>query len=160
MVELGESNVPLTEDVIKKPPKEFSPTFSEWAADNVEQIVRSALVAVPGIMNYTVPDKHTLFITSAWITALQISSASVRHGHVSIAFDNGNPAFTTILLGVAVDHENKAAPTVGNGSISFPMPIRVPEKSRMVLVIDGNLVGDDQLAGFAGFLLPKKISIR
>ncbi len=77
---IGPEEVPLTEDVIKQPARQLFPTASEWASDNVEQIIeQTSSFATETKAFYTVPDNHTLFITSAWLsTACSVAAAQRR----------------------------------------------------------------------------------
>ena len=151
---VGESDVPLTEDVVKKPPREFSATFSEWAADNVEQIVKSKGSA--GDLN-VVPENHTLFITSAFITASEEANATT-HGNAQLRI-RGVASTKATLLVIEIDHITGQHGGSQALSITFPMPIKI-ESGLQVNLTESGITTPGLFAGFTGFLLPKKISIR
>ncbi len=144
---VGESDVPLTEDVIKRPPSEFSATFMEWASDNIEQVFKQGTAAGASATLYTVPDNFTLFITSAW---------------VSVSCITGNPADRsgTILFNNSlriIDTSIYPGNTVNSNTLSFPMPLKINTKAVIEILSSAN---SRSRGGFQGFLLPKKISIR
>lgn len=144
--DLGKSDVPLTEDVVKKPPREFSSTFSEWAADNVEQIVKHVGSSGSGSV-FDVPENFTFFITSASIS-IRCTSGAPGGRTASMAVGNGN-----IFLMAAIVGDN----TADSNSISLPMPLRINSGESVKRTISANAFG---LWSVHGFLLPKKISIR
>jgi len=63
MVELGESNVPLTEDIIKRT-DEFVPTFFEFLSRDGLQIIRSLQNIGASTVLYTVPARKRFYLTS------------------------------------------------------------------------------------------------
>jgi len=147
-----DEGVPLTEDVIKKPPREFSATFAEWAADNVEQIFRSDNMISGNKTIYTVPDNFTLFITGCYSQATCTSGAGqIRSGGLTIRSPAGE--FIANLISSYIN----AALSSSSNSINFSMPIRVLQKEVVVVTASPNT---SAVGAFFGFLLPKKISIR
>lgn len=143
------SDVPLTEDVVKRPPREFSATFSEWAADNIEQIIVGKQQSGSGSTDlYIVPDNFTLFVTNATINIECTSGAPAsRRGSISMIQD------TVFLL--------RAILVAGNSSVnlsqSFPMPIKIHSGDKLKV---GGFANANTFGMIKGFLLPKKISIR
>lgn len=142
-----DEGIPLTEDVIKRPPREFSATLSEWAADNIEQIVLNCSINAVDVNIYVVPDNFTLFITNAFISVACTGGAGRRIARISINGTSNDILNAQIVASQANAHI----------SMIFPMPIKVTAKN---LVNAGMSTGALALVGFAGFLLPKKISIR
>jgi hypothetical protein len=155
---VGESDVPLDKDRVLEPrTREFFPTFAEWAADgHIEQILRSRTRVTINQTLYTVPENHTLFITSAWVTATETGNVST-HGEVRL--DISTSGFNRTILTTPVDHITGQHGGSTSLSLSFPLPVRIEEKNTIILVeagITSPLLG----GGFVGYLLPKKISIR
>lgn len=152
---LGESTKPLDKSVIKEPPKPFSATFMEYVADgNAEQIHRMANSAAT---LYTVPTNHTLFITSCFVSGLEVGNVNT-HGEIQLlikfaSLDN------IMLLSTHVDHIAGQHGGSSELSLSFPMPVRVEQGSKIVSSLAGFTTPQARFA-FLGFLLPKKISIR
>lgn len=140
----GEDKI-LDEDVIKKQPREFQPTFSEWAADNVEQIIKSDTSNNGSSAIYQVPVNFTLFITSCFIAHLS-SSASQAIIHLG-----NDSSIKNILVSRSKDQGC-------NNSLSFLMPLKVSQGETIFLTSTG--AGNGANGGIQGFLLPKKISIR
>ena len=153
--DLGESDVPLTEDVVKKPLREFSATFSEWAADNVEQIWITDRVT-SGRVLYTVPENFTLFITSGFIAG-HSTAVGGTHGDLRLQFGTASKLF--IIVACTVDHHTTAVGTASSMALSFPMPLKINQGEIVEIAITG-VSNPFVVAGFTGFLLPKKISIR
>ncbi len=150
MPPLSTSDKVLDRDVVKRPDREFEATFSEWASDNVEQIIENR--DTTGTM-FDVPKNFTLFVTSAWIT-LMASSGANSSGFARIMVLNN----TKVLLGVRARNFSTApSPQNSSMALSFPMPIKV-ERGDVDFLLSGTEFRG--VAGFTGFLLPKKISIR
>lgn len=148
MVFEGE-NVVLDEDVIKKPDREFFPTFQEWLGDgNVEQVTRFAFINGTTNSFFTVPNNFTLFITSIWMSGnCAAAGAAQRDAQLDLGDDS------KIILGLRIT----GAGTNQSNSLNYTMPLKV-ETGRVVrLSSDANFAVS---CGFQGFLLPKKISIR
>lgn len=134
------SDVVLTEDVIKKR-REFFPTFREWVADgNADQIIRSR--TSEGTL-FSVPSNFTLFITSAWLSANVVLGGT---------FSNMNISNRVSFLGV-----DCPADQVSSTTANYSMPIIAHEGEDIIIGTGGV---NTTRGGFAGFLLPKKISVR
>jgi len=145
------SDVPLEEDVLKKPIRQFFPTFAEWVSDNnAEQINISAQQTGAGSTTVlTIAQNFTFFLTTAASFAMDTNNvASVRTGAISIG---GVANSTLILAGVHAAGDNFF------GSVSYPMPIRVEAGQSIIVTSSANM---NHRASITGFLLPKKISIR
>jgi len=144
MVPFTGSDVPLEDDLLPKPDinqRVFFPSFAEWASDgNIEQVIRS--VTTEGII-FTVPANFTLFITNAWI------SARIPLGG---SFSNINISNQTSFLNLDCDDGN-----VNSISMGYKMPV-VVHSGDFIQVGTGGV--NTTRAGFVGYLLPKKISIR
>lgn len=146
---VGESDVPLTEDVIKRPLREFSATFMEWAADNIEQIIVGKQQTGAGNTElYKVPDNFTLFITNATLNIWCTSGApSARRGAISFRAD------TEFILRIQLLAGNSSE----NLSQSFPMPLKINSGD---IIRVSSFANSNTFGLIKGFLLPKKISIR
>lgn len=145
------SNVPLQEDILKKVgPREFFPTWSEWAAQNRDQIVLTTGVATNTTV-ITVAEGFNLFIISAFIDV--VSNTANQGGAIDIM--DGAAISKTILQAFA----QRFDPTAGSqgGSrlfVNYQMPIKVfPGQSVRHRVISA--VG--LTTGIFGWLEPKKI---
>ncbi len=135
------SDVSLEKDILKKGERVIFPTFAEWAADgNIEQVIRSR--TSEGVI-FTVPQNFTLFITNAWI------SATIPLGG---SFSNMNISDQTSFLNLDCDDGN-----TNTIFASYSMPV-VVHAGDFVQVGTGGV--NTTRAGFVGYLLPKKISIR
>lgn len=148
MVELGKSKVPLEEDLIKKP-IEFVKSWVEWAADNEEQVVRSG-VSLTGIVTiFTVPDKKTLYVTSAFLSHVFDGNAVTGTSGSLTLSTVGSILRIRIILGTV---------SFGSLAVSFPMPLKL--QSGQAITITGGDAGGTGAAsgGFTGFLIPKRIS--
>lgn len=147
---VGESNVVLTEDVIKKDPREFIKSWVEWASDNEELILKSRnRIASGDTTLYTVPENKTLYITNAYC---------------SISCNSGAPSFRKVIIFIdSLNGENAQIITsyiYGGGTnntnqLSYSMPIKVESGSIIVLDTGSN---SSVSGGFVGFLVAKKVS--
>lgn len=143
---LGESNVPLTEDILKKE-FEFVKTFLEWISNgNAEQIIRDAARTTGGTSTlYTVARNTTLFITSAWIAGVGTSIGTVINFFLEEADRN-----LKFLRNYSFEN------TPSSSSITYSMPIRIESGQSIVFTI---AIGQASAAGgFTGYLLPKRIA--
>lgn len=153
---IGESNVPLTKDIVPEKPRVAFPTFAEWVSDgNAEQIV---LDVGSERTIYEVPDNKTLFITSCYITGAELANAST-HGNLTISVSSGGFAEETNLLAIKIDHTAGQHGGANTASLSFPMPIRFVSGA-IIKLIESGMTTPSMRAGFTAFLLDKKISIR
>lgn len=147
---LGDSPVPLDQDVVKRKPLIVSPTFMEWVADgNAEQIFITGGISSAGRTTaYTTPKNFTLFITNISIT-IRCSTGAPSSRIGSVEFNAGD---TAILQAVIVGGN-----TASSNSMSYPMPLR--RSSGEVITIAVN-AGASVNFVIQGFLLPLKLSIR
>lgn len=147
---LGDSPVPLDQNVVKRKPLIVSPTFMEWVADgNAEQIFIGAARTIAGTSSIiTIPNNFTLFITSASlnIVCTGVGAPTLRQGSIQIRGD-------TILAAQVF-----AIGAANRDSNSFPMPLRISSNEAIELVLSAN--NARVVATIQGFLLPRKISIR
>jgi len=134
------SDVPLSEDILKKP-IEFVRTWVEWASENRQQIIRTAVA--PSNL-FTVPDNNTLWITSAYVSA---NNSSVGDDAVSLGINNN---FEILRMRSLAGGSNNSL------SNSFPMPLKVEEG----LTISLSSNATNTTAGFTGFIVPKQIAGR
>lgn len=146
-----DSEVPLTEDVLKEKPREFIKSFLEWIPDgNVEQIIKSANRSTIGSSTiYAVPKNFTLFITSIWqiITCTGVGAATTRRSNILITGDIALQTLEIIAIGAQESMTQ-----------SFSMPLKISEKN--IIIVNQQHANMRSQAGFIGFLLPKKISFR
>ena len=145
MVEF-EGTVPLTEDILKKDLR-FSPTWAEWSADyNNEQVVRSVSRTSGGTSTFfTVPDKQTLFITSAWISGIGSSAGTI------VNFRLHGSAFSSQFLRV---FSNDINGTSISQQYANPLRFEAGQVVEFTISIGQGVAG----AGFAGFLVSKRLS--
>ena len=145
---LGDSDVILKEDVLKRP-VDFVMTWLEYAAQNLEQIVRSEVdfIGAGEIILFDVPVKSTLFITSVWLS-VDGSGQTSATSRITV-----NPRQLHLIgmnqSGVASARVN-ASPTM-----NFSMPIKVNGGENVSLVVAGI---HEASGGFIGFLVPKRIA--
>lgn len=142
------SDKPLTEELLREKPREFIKTWSEWAADNFEQINKSTSRTSGGTsVIFTVPDKNTLFITSAWISGIGSSAGVIV-----------NFKITTTALSNLGDVLRVFSNDINGASLSqtFPSPLKLEAGEILSLTI---ATGQGSAgAGIQGFLIPKRIS--
>jgi hypothetical protein len=152
---IGESTEPLTKDDVAEPERAYFPTFQEWISDgNAEQIIKhaSSLTASTDIVIYTVPKGYTLFITSAFLHCSNEGTGAAGASSPAGIFIGKADAYL-FLARLLADKAQEL--TFAN---SYTMPIRIT--SGMTVYVRNPYATTDTLAGFTGFLLPSKISIR
>ena len=143
MVDLGKSKVPLEEDLIKKP-IEFVKTWVEWNAINSLQIIKFRGTA--GTM-YTVPEKKTLYITSAFIGTRDDSAVS---GGTAAIFIGGTNDRIINISTTPVTLEG-----INTMNMVYPMPIKVEGGQTVEFSLSAGISSG---AGFQGFEIDKRIS--
>lgn len=143
---LGESDVPLEEDVLKRP-VEFIKNWKEFQSTRGEQISRSVInfVGAGDSDFFTVPKGKTFFLTNAWLSVDGVTSGDDTH---TLSVET---QFT--LLGIS-NTGAAAARVSGSLAMSYPMPLKVNEEEFFRLAL-GTATGS---AGIIGFLEPKEIS--
>lgn len=147
---VGESQVILDKNIVPDQPRESFPTFAEWVSDgNAEIVIQSRLSGAADTL-YTVPDNFTLFITSAFVTAMCNTGAPSQRSALLII---GNREENGTIISTSIVGGN----TSTTATLSFPMPIKINSKEQVRGILN---VGLDARWGFQGFLLTKKISIR
>ena len=145
MVFTGEE-IPLRENILKKE-VEFVKSWVEWSSENRTQVINKAQGTGTTIM-FTVPTKHTLFITSAWISGTGDNIGSViRVADITLFSTNRS------ILGIILQDGAADSPTSNNSS--YNMPLKVEEGEQIFLVATGTV---NASGGFVGFLVPKKIT--
>jgi len=139
------SDVPLEEDILKKKgPRDFFPTFLEFAADNNIQVIRSTITTGTETL-FTVPDRQTLFITEGFVS---ISTGSGTSGTARLLIQ-GQSDFLGSTCNVA---------STTSESLNFRKAIKV-ESGQVVQSITSSGAGIQAIStGFSGFLVDKKIS--
>lgn len=147
MVKLGESNVPLEEDILRRK-VEFVQSWIEWNAQNSEQIIRNNSANNSTEVIFTVPDNQTFFLTSACISVANQGTSANRVGTL---FRDNISATDSVFLRVGCHN----AVSVNSISLSFPMPLKFESGS----VIQHNAGSTtDSRACIQGFLVSKRIS--
>lgn len=140
---LGDSDVALRENILKKP-VEFVKTWIEWSAINRQQILRSNSI-IGDTTIFTVPKGFDLFITSA------TASISGPGGQAVFLEIRDGSNFITRLIGVFSQGVNGG---VLSNSVTFPMPVKV--ESGQNLFHNGVSLGSlFEFTSFAGWLEPK-----
>lgn len=139
----------LEKDVFKELPKEFLKTWSEWASDNLEQIKISAQsVAVGDTTIFTVPAKHTFFMTSAWVSSMSLAVGA--GGTPANGLVDGQGRFLLAVFLSTVDRYS------GELAASYPMPLKFEEGA--IFRLRNSDIDKRTVGGFEGFLVPKRIS--
>ncbi len=143
------SDTSLTEDILRKPP-EFVMSWTEWAADNLLFAQgRAVQTNVGTITLFTVPDKQTLFVTSAAVSCESSVATPGQEGGINLL--NRSGGVVSLLMAIQL-------PASGNAAIanSFPMPIKVEEGG--IVELSSSITPGHTRATFQGFLVNKKIS--
>lgn len=150
VLQLGKSKVPLEEDLIKKK-IEFVKSWVEFAADNFERVLQKTTASTGTF--FTVPDRKTLYITSAWIAFSDLAAGATSNSEYVLSIGSASSAVSAFL--------SLSKPNVNedNGAISstYPMPIKV-ESDQVVRLTGGTSAAHQITAGFTGFLVDKRIS--
>jgi len=148
LANLGASDVPLKEAVIKKPPVEqpFQQTKLEWAARNRKQILASGVDEAAGsTVIYQVPDNIEFFLTSA--SASLVDNAGGIGGVLtgSMFIRNQPSGLVTNLFVLQVNDNNSLV-----ASQTYPMPLKLEQGQEIVLFgsatapIQGNIQGFEE----------------
>lgn len=144
------SNVPLTEDILKKK-LDFVKSWSEWAIDNRLFVIADGDT---GATIFTVPKNQALYITSCWITGSinpPIGAEFARGGlQIRGGGVNGLRHMIRVHVG-AITGQNQS------NSLSFNMPVKLEEGQSVLISNDGDDAGRFS-GGFVGFLVDKRIS--
>jgi len=143
MVFQGE-DVPLTEDVIKKP-RDFIPTQTEWAARNRKRIYLDA--AASGSL-FTVAQGTTVWLTNIHLTSAGTSTVTVSNPTGIRIITAGNDKDLVM-------HRHNLNKQEQSSSISFPMPFEVKE-GEIISFIEGSNIGARVMV--LGWEEPKKIT--
>jgi hypothetical protein len=140
---LGSSNVPAEESKEFRP-QEFVKTWSEWAVQNREQLIRTATRTGSGNTTmYSVPVGRKLIITAAWVSGRAVATAGRSVIFVTNkGFPGGVDKFTLIDAELAVNSNN-------SNSISLSQPIIVDAEDDIVLSTGATQTG---FGGFVGWL--------
>lgn len=153
----GESDEPISAEDYPETPRANFPTFVEWAAENAEQIIKSAFVMSGSSSStlYTVPKNKTLYITSAHICL------GIREGNNAISSGQGLEIYpdNLALLSFLPEITNgvNSGALISSNSVSYPMPLKVEAGKAVRIIKQTN--NCDVAAGFQGFLLNSNISI-
>ncbi len=148
MVELGKSDVPLEEDLIKKK-IEFVKSWTEWNAINSEQISKhlDRFNAIGTI--YEVPENKTFFLTFAQIVCYTTGVAPLGDKTSWIfAGATNNPI-------IKIDFPLRAAFEHGEANANFTMPLKFESGQKILLTAGTETFAH---ATLIGFLIDKKIS--
>lgn len=136
------SDVPLTENILAQTPP-FSITYYEWLSKEGISVFKRGGVINGSLTIYTVPDNHTLFITSAWLNIFNVSLLDSGLGFIEVVGDNRMLSMQTAVA-VAAQKPHMATNTV------FPIPLKVT--SKRMISISGS-TGTTTNSGFYGFLV-------
>jgi len=136
------SDTPLEEDILKKK-VEFIPTWTEWAAQNREQV---KIEGTSGTI-FTVADTETLFITSASLTVDTTTSAQRASAVMTI---DGKQDTEVLLFCQNLTNQSSQA------TQNYSMPIKVDGNRTIQILVSGT--GASAHATFQGFRIPKVIS--
>ena len=130
--DLGESNVvPVPTREFR--PEPFTPTKSEWAADNREVVIDN--IRSSGAL-FTVPNNKILYITHIYLSGSQIAAANAN---ASISIDGKR--ILRLFLGALTGTTDS-----GHLAFSFTMPIKVRQN-----VTFNNGISNAE-GGFVGYL--------
>lgn len=141
MVLIG-SDVPLEEDILKKP-VEFVNSWVEWSAQNREQILRQNAATSGTATIFTVPAENTL-----WITSIQLSGTKTGITGTFSTLEIENRTTLASLTFVNAGDNNST-------TISFPMPIKVEGGERIVVQGQTNCFARGIITGW---IEPKRIN--
>lgn len=144
MVELGTSDVPLEEDIIKRP-IEFVKTWSEWSSNSQQAI---ALTGTATGIILSISDKETLYITSAYLTGTNTTANSTSTFTMQTTTKNNVQILQFRIANAAASVEGKS----NQMSISFNPPLKI-EGSDVITV-----TGTNSTHGLFGWKEQKKIS--
>lgn len=141
------SDVPLTEDILGEKPK-FIFNFYEWLSTQGKQIFeRESALADEANTIYTVPDNKTLFLTSFTLSCFENHSI-VGTAKALIYIDDQNRPIGAVGLDSTGGIETNSV------SNSFPFPIKIEEKSKIIVLAEAEIGAE---AVITGFLVDKKI---
>jgi len=148
------SDVPLTEDILKKN-LNFVKSWAEWSAENRIQVKQDGAVTGGGgtFVLFTVPAKNTLYIVSASVTSIVTSSSPGAAGGCSLR-TNQNTASQDICQ---VRTSGDADGMVATSDMVYPMPIKVEEGQSVNLITIGAL-STASSGNFTGWLEPKRLN--
>lgn len=141
---LGESDVVLKEDVLKKEIK-FVQGWLEWAAQNREIIIRSGAESTT---LFTVPAKNTFFLTSMSIFLSKLV-ANQQSLLIGITSSKGFLMRADIATGTG---ETSAQ---NSNAIALTMPLKFEEGETISTT---GFTNGNMSANITGFLVPKRIS--
>jgi len=146
--ELGVSDVPLTEDVVKRS-KEFQQTFFEFLSRDGLQIVRNAVVNATSTTLYTVPTKKRFFLTAVYVSGSNPTpNTSVGAGISTTSSGTDFSVDMTNPLGSAESSTNAI-------SLNFTIPLIYEEGDAFILASGARGRG-----GITGIEVNKEISFR
>ena len=150
--ELGESDKPLEENILKKK-LEFIKTWVEFQGEQGEQVIRTthSSSTVPTIL-FTVKKNETLFITSAWFISLTTGSDIFQLASLEITA----PSRTSISKIFVFRHNTAIRSGIAPISTIFPMPLKIEQGNNIELVNEGSNITSS--GGFTGFILSKRIT--
>lgn len=139
MVFQGE-DVPLTEDVLKRPPAKFIQTRAENSADDQIQVVESSAVNLPAgnrTTIYSVPKGRRAYITKYSFSISHIAGVAGT-GRVQFRINN-RAILETFQFPMAIDHDFSS-------TVNLSMPILLNELEE----VDIFNIGSGQTLGVAG----------
>jgi len=149
MVQFEGSDVPLEDDILKAPIRQFFPTFAEWSAENREQVVEDS-GAASGTDFFTVPVNQTFYLTSCYVSA---NGSGTGAGIVLIRY--GAASTRKVLIHAAFGASPSGSSGAGMNSLNFSKPLKVESGDGFEIVHQnaGNVS-----VGIQGWIQPKRIS--
>jgi len=149
---VGESDFPLEKDILKKK-LEFVKTWVEWAADNLDQIIRESASTGSADGNtdlFAVPANNTFFLTSLILSASSFGSGVAgNRAATSIVKVSGTDA----IAGIYTD--DGVAGGLGTIALSYSMPLEF-QPGEIIRHVFHQHTGS--VATISGFIVPKRIS--
>jgi len=143
------SDVPLTEDILKKP-IEFVNSWVEWAAKTKIQELFDTFSNSGGANEamFTVPLNQILYITSAWVNVSHNSGvAGLRLSSILLSGQENDVRI--------IRTQTRAVDSSSALSLTYPTPIKVNEGVAVTFLNSNNSEGS---AGFQGFLIDKSLT--
>jgi len=140
------SDVPLTDDILKKAPPQFILSWVEWHAINSLKIYRTATASGSTTVMFTVPINKTLYITDANMsTTDSTGGGGIKTGRMFADQEGAN----------IIECVSNGANSGENLSVNLRMPMKIEEGGTISLIAPSNSL---VRGTFHGFELDKKIS--
>lgn len=145
------SDIPLEEDIFKQK-VDFVNTWTEWNADNSLILAKEQSSTGLQVTIYEVTKGNTFYLYYINLSHACLGGGTATAGNVSIALDNSGFGSIFRILSLSFLNDTKSGE---NQAVSFKMPLKLQEGTKIILVGHGSGVS---LAQIMGVLKPKKVS--